>query len=113
MTLDTVVENRRFEIAEEENPENGVVTLQPLAMRIPNSHGVYLPSKLMPKKEVSYEEFLARYAKNSVEIPVCFDEEPSEDTMVDRSQVMNAYGFSHDGWYIVDSASRFSTPSET
>ena len=112
MMLDTAAENRKLEILEEDYPEERVVTLQPLAMRVFNSHGIYSPSKLRPKKEVSYDEFLTRYANNSVEVLVCLEEESLEDTMVDRSQVMDAYGFGYEGWHIIDPTSSLSTPSE-
>lgn len=101
MALGTVAENGQFEVVQEAYPQESMVTLQPLAIRVFNSHGVYSPSKLRPKKEIGSEEFFARYANNSVEIRVCFDQEPSEDTILDRSVPVKAYGLGLDCWYIV------------
>ncbi len=81
--------------------KRSLVTLQPLTMRIFNSHGIYFPSKLKPKKVLSYEEFLGQYADHPVKLRVCFDEEPSSTTMLQRSELVTAYGFGLDGCYIV------------
>jgi hypothetical protein len=87
--------------ANEIDPKPNVVVLLPVAIRIPNSHSVYSPSKLRSTKEISYEEFLLRYANHFVEIYICFDEEPSIDTILERSELVEAYGFGRDGWYII------------
>ncbi|UCG12285.1 MAG: hypothetical protein JSU72_17585 [Deltaproteobacteria bacterium] len=82
-------------------PNGGTVILQPIAMRIPNSHGVYSPSQLRPQKAVSYEEFLARYANHPRGMRVCFDEIPTPTTIIERSELVTAYGFGLDCWYVV------------
>jgi hypothetical protein len=71
-------------------------------MRIPNSQGVYLPSKLRPKKKVTHKEFLYRYADHSREIRVCFDEAASSNTLLLKSELVTAYGFGFDCWYTID-----------
>lgn len=86
---------------DEIHPQKGMVVLQPIAMRIPNSYGVYSPSKLEPLKKISYEEFLSHYADHPRKIRVCFDEKPSWDTLLERSELVTAYGFGLDCWYIM------------
>ena len=80
----------------------GAVILQPVTMRIPNSTGVYSPSQLRPVKEISYQEFLTRYADHPIGIWVCFDETPSSSTILERSVLTTAYGIGLDCWYIVE-----------
>lgn len=77
------------------------VILQPVVMRIPNRHGIYSPSKFTPKKEISYEKFLSRYADHPRRIRICFDEIPSPDTLLQKSELVTAYGFGLDCWYII------------
>jgi hypothetical protein len=81
-----------------------LIILQPVAMRVPNCQFVYSPSKLRPKKIISHEEFLARYANHSRKIRVCFDEIPSSNTIFQRSKVVTAYGLDLYGWYIIESS---------
>lgn len=82
--------------------ENCLVTLQPIVKRIPNNFNVYFPSKLRPKKEISYEEFLSRYAQHPTGIYVCFLESPSVDEMIQKSKYVTAYNFGLDCWYIIE-----------
>ncbi len=83
------------------NPREHLVTLQPVAMVIPNAHCVYSPSRIEPKKEISYDEFLTKYANHPRSIHVCFDEKPSSTTVFERSEIVTAYGIGLDCWYIV------------
>ncbi len=78
-----------------------MITLQPLTMRIFNSQGIYFLSKLNPKKTVSYQEFLLRYADHPLKMRVCLDEKPSFTTMLQKSEFVTAYGFGLDCYYIV------------
>lgn len=91
--------------------EERVVILQPIAMRIPNRQGIYSPSKLKPKKEVSYKEFLARYADHPRKIRICFVETPSPDMLLQRSEFITAYGNELDCWYIVTSNGTGDSPT--
>lgn len=93
--------NQQPETADQAYSKEGMVVLQPVAMRIPNSHNVYSPSKLRPQKGVSYEEFLARYANHPRGIRICFDEILSPVTIFQRSALVTAYGFGLDCWYVV------------
>jgi len=88
------------------------VVLQPVTMRIPNSHGVYSPSRLRTPKVVSYDEFLKRYANHPTGIRVCFDEILSPATILERSELVTAYGFGLDCWYIVVGYSDPENPSD-
>jgi hypothetical protein len=81
--------------------QDGIVILQPVAMRIPNRHSVYSPSRLRSRRKVSYDEFLARYANHPYAIRICFDETPSPATIFERSELLTAYGCGLDCWYIV------------
>lgn len=93
--------NQNPETANGARPKERVVILQPVAIRIPNSHNVYSPSQLKPQKVLSYEEFLACYADRPKEIRVCFDEIPSLATIYEKSELVTAYGFGLDCWYII------------
>jgi hypothetical protein len=87
----------------EEHFETGKsVVLQPVAMRFPNRHNIYSPSKLRPKRQISYEEFLTRYADYPRKILVCFDESPCSTVTLERSELITAYGFGWDCWYVVE-----------
>jgi hypothetical protein len=90
------------EIVTKTQPAERVVILQPIAMRVPNRYGIYSPSKLKPKREISYREFLSCYADHSRKIRVCFDETPSASTIFQRSELITAYGSGLDCWYIVE-----------
>jgi len=81
--------------------KENIVILHPITMRIPNRHFVYSPSKLKPKKIISYEKFLERYADHPRKIRVCFDETLSFATIFQKSELVTAYGFGSNGWYIV------------
>ena len=83
-------------------PAERTVILQPIAMTIPNSHGVYSPSRLRPKQEISYKEFLVRYANQARGIRISFDETPSPATILKESQIVTAYSLGLDCWYIVE-----------
>jgi hypothetical protein len=89
------------EVAGQIRTQEGMVILQPVTMRIPNRHSVYSPSRLRPRKKVSYDEFLVRYANHPHGIRICFDETPSPATIFERSELVTAYGYGLDCWYIV------------
>jgi hypothetical protein len=91
-------------------PKRGTVILQPVAMRIPNSHGVYSPSQLKPLRIVSYEEFLTLYATHPRGIRVCFDESPTLTTILEQSELLTAYGLGLDCWYVVAAYSGIQDP---
>ncbi|MBE7550463.1 MAG: hypothetical protein HS126_05235 [Anaerolineales bacterium] len=99
--LASFIEAKYSKALDEINLKEGQVTLQPIVMRIPNSYGVYSPSKLEPQKKIYYEEFLSRYAEYPREIRVCLDETPTPSTLFQRSKLITAYGFGLDCWYIV------------
>jgi hypothetical protein len=91
-----------LETVMEFGPNNGLVILQPIVMRVPNKYGIYSPSKLRPKKEVSYREFLLRYADHARIVRVCFQEElTSEKKMFQHSKLITAYNFGLGCWYVV------------
>ena len=71
------------------------VTITPVA-RIPTKKCVYTPSRLSQPKTVSYKLFLTRYADNPRPIWVSFEADGKSDP-----QLVTAYGFSWDCWYIV------------
>lgn len=88
-----------------------IVILQPLAMTIPNQFGIYCPSQIRPKREISYREFLAKFAdharicrvflldnraKGSLRVNI------DSDYLLSRSMIMTTYGFGLDCWYLVD-----------
>ncbi len=89
------------------------VVLQPVAMVIPNRHCVYSPSRLRSPKEISYAEFLTRYADHPHKMRVCFDEVPSAKTVLCRSETVTAYGNGLDCWYIVVSPREMKNESST
>lgn len=99
--LERVNKNQQLEVRNEISLKGDTITLHPLTMRIFNSHGVYFPSKLRPKKVISYEDFLSKYADYPIKMRVCFDEVPSSTTMLFRSKLITAYGLGLDGCYIV------------
>jgi hypothetical protein len=98
-------EDQQFELVEKSLSEDGTMILQPITMSIPNSCGVYSPSKLRSKKEISCEEFLTQYAHYSREIRVCFVENITPETLLQKSEFVTAYGFGLNCWYIVTSNS--------
>lgn len=108
----TETASRRSETASATWSREGTIVLQPLAMRFPNRHGIYSPSKLEPTKELSYDEFLARYADYPRKVRVCFDEAPSSTTLRQNSELVTAYGVGLDCWYIVVSNGAKGTFSE-
>ena len=79
-----------------------VVTLQPIAIRIPNEHCIYSLSKLRSIKRMGYEEFWSEYIDQSRKVRICFEESIRVDEMLQNSVIVKAYGFSHDGWYILE-----------
>ena len=101
LTLQVVIQNEQFEVMEELSPQEGTITMHSLTMRIFNSDGIYFPSKLKPKKMISYEEFLSNYADYPIKMRVCFDEVPSSATMRSRSKWVTTYGIGLEGCYIV------------
>lgn len=82
--------------------EQRIVILQPIAMRIPNRHGVYSLDKLRPKKEINYREFLTEYSDQPRKIRVCFNEVLSPSTILQQSEFVTAYGYGLDCWYIIE-----------
>ncbi len=99
--LTTTSDTYPLDAIDETTVKDGVVTLWPLTMRIFNSQGIYSPSKLKPKKTVSYETFLSQYADYSIKMRVCFDENPAFDTLFQHSKLVTAYGLGLDGCYII------------
>lgn len=92
---------RLHSIADKPLSPQSKIILQPLAMRIPNRYNIYSASKLEPKKEISYEEFLSRYSDYPKNIRVCFEETASVTALLQRSEWITAYGFGFDCWYVV------------
>ena len=88
----------------EQSGEQQVILL-PIAMRIPNEHGIYSPTELKPKKMITYEKFLANYAHWGKKIRVCFDTNVSSAEIVRCSQLIEAYCLGLEGWYILDTDS--------
>lgn len=93
--------NWRRDTTDEMPPNKRIVILQPVVMRIPNSHNVYSLSQLRPKIEVNYEKFLSQYAKHPRGIRICFDEKSTPDTILQKAELVTAYGYCLDCWYIV------------
>jgi aminopeptidase C len=77
---------------------NKNVTLQPLAIRIFDQHGILSPSKLRKVRKIPYQEFLDRYADHPVKLRVCLDKEPDPDTIFSRSREITVYGYGYDCW---------------
>ena len=82
-------------------PKEGIVILQPVAMSVPNRHHIYGPSKLEPQKAIRYAEFLVRYADHPRKIRICFAETSSVEEMLRQANLVTAYSFGADCWYIV------------
>lgn len=70
-----------------------MITLQLIVMTRPNGDGIYSVSKLRPCKRVSQQEFMERYADNARAIKVSMNG--------GDPQLMTAYGYGLDCWYIV------------
>lgn len=107
---------KQSEVGNEFCLKQGSIILQPIAMRIFNSDGIYLPNRRRSQKEVSYEEFLQRYSRHGQKVRVCFDENPSAATLLQHSEWVIAYGFGWDAWYIIispDSENSFGNRRET
>lgn len=68
--------------------------LTPLAMRVPNSRGIYALSKLSKPKIISIDQF-ARF--NSVEMLVSF-----EIDGISGPVLTTAYGYGLDCWYLAE-----------
>lgn len=75
------------------------ITLCPLAMRIPNEHGIYSLSKLRPKEVIDYTEFQTRFKNNSKRIRVCYEDTLCYDELLEKSEWVTAYGYGLDCWY--------------
>jgi hypothetical protein len=82
-------------------PDAGTVILQPVAMIIPNRYGVHSQNELKPQKLLTYEEFLSQYADHPRRIRICLDETVPSDTILQRSDLVTAYGSGLDCWYVV------------
>jgi hypothetical protein len=57
------------------------VILTPVAVRFPSDLGTYSPSKLIKKKEVSFNEFLRICDQRIVRLPYCAAELPSVEEL--------------------------------
>lgn len=62
--------------------------LQPVTIKKPGKQDVYSASKLRPQKEISCNEFLAKYADNARVINY-------------NNSFITAYGYGLDCWYII------------
>ena len=104
MSLPVRTRSHRSNHAKSGSLSDQVVNLQPLAMRLPNRHGIYCPSRFEPKKAITYHEFLKNYADHPRRMRVCFDENPTSDTLLARSEIITAYGNGLDCWYCVETS---------
>lgn len=75
------------------------ITLQPIAIVIPNEHCIYSLSQLRQVKRMGYEEFYSEYIDQSYKVRVCLT---NDRPALENSVVVKAYGFSYDGWFIVN-----------
>jgi hypothetical protein len=82
------------------NKKTKMVTLQPVTMRIFNRLGILSPSKILPKKQITYQHFLSQYACRPIELRVCFDKNPSRKTLVKNSEMTTCYGFRLSYWHL-------------
>jgi len=73
------------------------IRLIPVSMVAPTAEFVYAPSRLQQPKEITYGEFLCRYADHPHVMLVSF----AEDGCSNPQQV-TAYGYGLDAWWIVD-----------
>lgn len=71
--------------------------LTPLAMRVPNSRGVYAPSRLSKPKVIDFLTFMLNY--NSIEALVSF-----ENDGLSNPEKTTAYGYGLDCWYLAEFA---------
>jgi len=78
-----------------------MVTLHPLAMRIPNEHGIYQTSKIKQVETITAAELQERFGGCCKQIRVCLGDVQSEDELLAQSKMVIAYGFGLDCWYIV------------
>ena len=78
-------------------PEERSFRLQPIAMVRPNGQGIYAPSRIRSIKEMSESEFFERYFSNGQPraIQVSFEEDG-----LSNPQLVTAYGYGLDCWYI-------------
>lgn len=80
------------------------VTLQPIAMIVPNIQGIYAPSRIQQKKTISQTEFMEKFADNPYAILVSL-----ADDGISNPQHLTAYGHGLDCWYLVEGDERCST----
>jgi len=73
-----------------------MIKLLPLAMRVPNSQGIYAVSKLYPIKELSVDDF-EKYTPQSINVSFSADD-------ISNPQMMIAYGYGLDCWYLAEFA---------
>jgi len=99
-----ILQNHQLELVDEIQPKTGMVILQPVVMKVPNSYGVYSPSKLMPTRTISYEKFLSHYSKHPKGLLICFDDVPNLDTILLGTELVTAYSYCLGCWYIVVSS---------
>ena len=100
-SLNLIGKSQQLEAGDEVDSTKSKILLHPIAMRIPNEHCVYSPSRLDQIKAVTYQEFLAKYANHPRAIRVCFDDYPSSTSILENSELITAYGFGMDCWYII------------
>ena len=72
------------------------MTLQSLAMVVPNSAGIYAPSRIRRSVTITEREFLMRYADYGQVINVSFEEDGISDP-----QPVTSYGHGFNCWGMV------------
>lgn len=70
--------------------------LKPITMRVPNSSGIYAPSKIQASREISQQEFLNKFADYPRHILVSFELDG-----LSNPQRVTAYGRGLDCWWIL------------
>ena len=71
-----------------------MIKLIPLAMRVPNSQGIYTLSKHSKPKKINQSDFI-KY--NGVDIKVSFHKDG-----ISNPQTMTAYAYGMDCWYLAE-----------
>ncbi len=75
--------------------DNLMYKLTPLAMRVPNSYGIYTLSKLEQPKLLSWFEFTHKYTSTPILVSL-------EDDGISNPAQMDTYGYGLDCWYLVE-----------
>jgi len=73
-----------------------MITLQPIAMVVFNSLGIYAPSRLRKQKKLMQQEFLEKFADHPISIQVSFEADG-----ISNPQTLTAYGYGLDCLYVV------------